>query len=450
MKEIIILIITLLLAALAYSCIKRKKNYYKQYSWFQKRNGANMKKSSWFQKIWEGKKEVPEEKKQDIKEKRIRNDIIGRQIRDTYIVLNEEGRVLKDAREPIRGGSRVIKEIDGTIEGSRVIKDTGGTIEVSRVIKGTGETIEGSRVIKDTDGIMKEGSKVLKYTDGTIKERSRAIKDTSGTIKGTGIIIKDSSRAIIDADRVIKEYSSSNGARRENQLIIKQKLVEDYMEVYQKCEDYRQEENYDKLMMSIIPSIQRCLGLCRYVIAKKDLFPLDPERIITLNASLASKIKEAGFLLNSSGKFVLSTVNFELERSRLLQISQEELKERLRKKKAEVATIHRYHEMKRICKESAPYLFRLQILFEQIIEREEILESYREELMDVCYMIEQIFEQNGFLFLYYEELEEESKIAKSFRNLEDCMYSYPALCKKMERIGYQIYLNLSGCYKENE
>lgn len=330
MREIIILIITVLLAILAYSCLKQKDNYSKQSSWSQKRNGAKMKNNSWFQKIWAGKKEVPEVKKP------------------------------------------LIKEIQA-------------------------------------------------------KETSRIKKDV---------------------DRVIKEYAVSNGIRRENQLVLKQKLVEDYMEVYQKCEEYRQEEKYDKLLVNIVPSIQRYLGLCHYVLHKKNLLPLVPEFIALLKETLANKIKETGFLLNSSGRFVLSSIDFEIERSRLLHIGQEELKERLRKKKAEVATIHRYSETKKICKESSPWIYRLQIIFEQMIDREDLIESFHEELMDISNMLEQIFDQNGFQFLYYEELEEESKVAKSFRNLDDCMYSYPALCKKMERIGYQIYLNLTGCYKE--
>lgn len=358
MREIIILILTLLLAILAYICLKRKNNYSSQYSRFQKRNGAKMKNNSWFQKIWEGKKEVPE----------VNRSLI-------------EDRVTKDA---------------DSIKKNSLTKD---------------------RITKDIDSIIKD----------------KLIRDVDSTKK--------------DVDRVMREYSGSNGARKENQLIMKQKLVEDYMEVYQKCEEYKQEENYDKLLISIVPSIQRFLGLCHYVLNKKDLLPLVPELIILLKETFACKIKEAGFLLNSSGRFVLSSIDFEMERSRLLQLSQDDIKERLKKKKAEIATIHRYNEMKKICKESAPWLYQLQIIFEQIMEQEEVLESY-EELMDISEMIEQIFDQNGFQFLYYEELEEESKIAKSFRNLNECTYSFPALCKNMECIGYQVYLNLTGCCKE--
>lgn len=363
MREIIILIITLLLAILAYICLKRKNNYSSQYSRFQNRNGAKMKNNSWFQKIWEGKKEVP--------------------------------------------------EVNRSLINDRLTKDT-DSIKKNSLTK---DRLTKDRLTKDIDSIIKD----------------RLIRDVDSTKK--------------DVDRVMREYSGSNGARKENQLIMKQKLIEDYMEVYQKCEEYKQEENYDKLLISIVPSIQRFLGLCHYVLNKKDLLPLVPELIILLKETFACKIKEAGFLLNSSGRFVLSSIDFEVERSRLLQLSQEDIKERLKKKKAEIATIHRYNEMKKICKESAPWLYQLQIIFEQIMEQEEVLESY-EELMDISEMIEQIFDQNGFQFLYYEELEEESKIAKSFRNLNDSTYSYPALCKNMERIGYQIYLNLTGCNKE--
>ncbi len=323
MKEIIILIITLLLAALAYGCIKQRRNCYKQYSWFEKRDGGKMKKNSWFQKIWEGKEEVQEERKPVIKER-----------------------------------------------------------------------------------------------------QTKAV------------------------ERVMKENLGSNGVRRENPLVIKQKLVEDYMEVYQKCEEYRLEEKYDKLLINLVPFIQRSLGLCHYVLLKKELSPVVSKLALELKETLASNIKESGFILNSTGKFVVSSIDFELERTRLLQLNQEDLKERLKKKKSEVATIHRFNEMKKICKESAPWLLRLQFILEQLGEQAQTLDSYREELHDICTMLEQTFEQNGFQFLYYEELEEESKIAKSFRNLDNCTYSYPALCRKMERIGYQVYLNYSGCNKD--
>jgi uncharacterized protein YxeA len=323
MKEILILIIVLLIAVIAYSCIRQRKNYYNHNSWFQKKDGPKEKKSSWFQKIWEGKKEVQEDKKSILKE-------------------------------------RQTKEVEN----------------------------------------------------------------------------------------IIKEYSGSSEVRRENPLVMKQKLVEDYIEAYQKCEEYRQEENYNKLLISIIPSIQRCLGFCHYVLPKKELGPEVPKLTYEIKESLTSNIKEAGFLLNSSGKFVISSVDSEVERTRLMQLNPEDLKERLRKKKSEIATIHRYNDMKKICKESASWISRIQTILEQIEEQEDVSESNRNELNDICTMLEKIFEQNGFHFLYYEDLEEESKIAKSFRSLEDCSYSYPVLCRNIERIGFQIYLNYCGCYKD--
>lgn len=322
MKEILILIIVLLIAVIAYICLKERKNSYNQYSWFQKKNGTKEKKNSWFQNILGEKKEVQEEKKSIIKE-------------------------------------RQTKEVEN----------------------------------------------------------------------------------------IIKEYSVSNEVRKENPMIIKQKIVEDYMEVYQKCEEYRQEENYNKLLISIIPSIQRSLGFCHYVLPNKESWSDVSKLTYEIKEALASNIKEAGFLLNSSGKFVISSVDSELERTRLMQLNLDDLKERLRKKKSEVATIHRYSEMKKICKASAPSISRLQIIFDQIVEQEEVSESNRNELNDICTMLERIFEQNGFQFLYYEDLVEESKIAKSFRNLDDCSYSYPVLCRKIERIGFQIFLNYCGCYK---
>ncbi|HCL03695.1 MAG TPA: hypothetical protein DHW61_15040, partial [Lachnoclostridium phytofermentans] len=305
MKEILILIITLLLAVIAYICLKQRKNYYNQYSWFQKKDGAKVKKNSWFQNIWEEKKEAQEEKKSIIKE-------------------------------------RQTKEVEN----------------------------------------------------------------------------------------IVKVYSASSEIRNENPMIIKQKIVEDYMEVYQKCEEYRQEENYNKLLVSIVPSIQRSLGLCHYVLPKKELWSDAPKLMCEIKESLVSNIKEAGFLLNSSGKFVISSSDSEMERTRLLQLNLEDLKEKLKKKKSEVAIIHRYSEMKKICKESASWISRLQIILEQIVEQEVVLESNCNELNDICTMLERTFEQNGFHFLYYEDLVEESKIAKSFRNLEECSYSYPALCRK--------------------
>ncbi|ABX41973.1 hypothetical protein [Lachnoclostridium phytofermentans] len=327
MKEIIILIIALLLAGIAYTCLRQRKNSCNQYSRFQKKDGAKVKKDSWFQNIWGEKKEAQEEKQVEKK-----------------LIFKE----------------RQTKEVEN----------------------------------------------------------------------------------------IIKEYSGSNEIRKENPMVMKQKIIEDYMEVYQKCEDYRQEENYNKLLISIVPSIQRSLGLCHYILPKKELCSDVPRLTSEIKESLVSSIKEAGFLLNSSGKFVISSIDSELERTRLMQLNIEDLKERLKKKKSEVATIHRYNEMKKICKESASWISRLQIILEQIVEQEEVLETYRNEFNDICAMLEQIFEQNGFQFLYYEDLVEESKIAKSFRNLEDCSYSYPALCRKIEQIGFQIYLNYCGCYKE--
>lgn len=250
-----------------------------------------------------------------------------------------------------------------------------------------------------------------------------------------------------EVKKVIKENSIATPIRKDNSLVLKQKLVEDYLEVCQKCIEYKEEEKYDKLLLAILPLIQQYLGFVHYVLPSRDLGAVAQELTLLVKETLTKKIMESGFLLNSSGKFVLASMDTVIERTRLLQMREEELKERLKAKRAEVATIHRYSEMKKICKDSAQWLYRLQNICDKITVREDIVEAYRAEFHDISAMLERIFEQNGFEFLYYEDLEEESKIAKSFRNFDDCKFSYPALCKKVDRIGYQVFLNYSGCKK---